>query len=169
MRKYISYLSVFLAILFVCTGMVAPRTGEAATVKKTSAKKTIAYDLYNPNRKYKDEKIEIDDTASRCNTPAMKIVHGKNLAKALEDGKLYGFTFESVSGTTLLSPGEQAFKTYLDGLDIAWGAMEEPYCGFGAFGTQAANKSYNKSVTRLRARFLEAIKKTKTVALNATK
>lgn len=170
MRKHLSYLSVFFAFVMACIVVTVPQELQAATktaVKKTAAKKTIAYDLYNPRRHYGDEKVEITDATSRCNTPAMKKVHVKNIEQAKKDGEPYALTFEAVSGTEPLSPLAEAYRTYLSGLDLAWDAMEQPYCGFGAFGTTAANKSYNKSILRIRTRFLEAVKKSKTVALKS--
>ncbi len=173
MQKYFSYLSAFFAVVMVGSMVIVPITAEAATtpVKKASvrATRTIAYDLYNPRRRYGDEKIEITDATSRCNTPAMRKQRLADLERAKQDGKPYGLTFDSVSGTKVLTPIEEAYGKYLDGLDMAWEAMQEPYCGFGAFGTKAAIKSYNKSVTHSRTRFLDAAKKTKTVAFKAVK
>jgi hypothetical protein len=173
MRKHLSYFSVFFAVVLACIVVTVPAVTRAATAKtvakKTVTKKAIAYDLYNPRRRYGDEKIEITDATSRCNTPAMQKVHVKNLEQAKKDGEPYALTFDSVSGTDVLPPLADAYRTYLQGLDMAWEAMEQPYCGFGAFGTSAANKSYNKSVTRIRARFLDAAKKNKTVAMKSAK
>ncbi len=157
MRKIFPYLSYFLSTVSVVSLFLSPQLLLAAT-KTTASKAGYAAYLYNPNKTYKDEKKVIDDSASRCNTPAMRAAHIKNLDKAVADGKVYHLTPESVSTTQPLPPIGVAYKTYLDGLAMAWDAMNEPYCGFGAFGTKAANKSYTKSVTRTRARFLTAVK-----------
>lgn len=53
---------------------------------------------------------------------------------------------------------------YKEELDIAWEAMEYPYCGFGAYGTTSAIKSYNKTISRARSKFLTDIKSKKVVA-----
>lgn len=160
MRKIFSYLSYFLSTATVVSLILSPQMVAAA--KKPTAKKAgYASYLYIPKKTYKDEKVVISNAASRCNTPSMRAAHAKNLAKAEADGKLYGLTPESVSTTESLPPVGQAYKTYLNGLALAWDAMTEPYCGFGAFGTSAANKSYTKSVTHTRARFLAAAKASK--------
>ena len=163
MRKTLPYLSVFFAFIIGFSMLVIPHAADAAIAKKKviKAPARYAYDLYNPRRRYGDEKIEIENTTSRCNTLAMRKLHSQNLERAKGDGKPFGLTFESASTTQPLPPIGEAYKKYLTGLDLAWEAMEEPYCGFGAFGTTAARKSYTKSVDRSRARFLEVAKQKK--------
>lgn len=143
--------------------LVAPYAADAKVAKKKVTRKPVryAYDLYNPRRHYGDEKMEIKNATSRCNTLSMRQLHAQNLERAKQDGKPFELTFGSVSTTKPLSKIEEAYKQYLTGLDLAWGAMEEPYCGFGAFGTTAARKSYTKSIDRIRGRFLETAKQTK--------
>ncbi|MEI7512266.1 MAG: peptidoglycan-binding domain-containing protein [Candidatus Uhrbacteria bacterium] len=51
-----------------------------------------------------------------------------------------------------------AIKKYRDNLDIAWEAMEEPYCGFGSYGPKSAIHSYSKNVERERGTFVAAVK-----------
>lgn len=166
MRKLLPYLSVFSAIVVGFSLLVVPHSADAKTVTKklTKTSARYAYDLYNPRRRYGDEKVAITNASSRCNTPAMRAAHVKNLDRAKLDGKPFGLTFESASTTETLSSVGEAYKKYLTGLDLAWEAMEEPYCGFGAFGTTAAKKSYTKSVDRSRARFLSAAKQEKVAA-----
>ncbi len=53
---------------------------------------------------------------------------------------------------------EKAIGAYREAMEIAWEAMEEPYCGFGNYGTASAVKSYGKSVDRARLAFLEKVK-----------
>lgn len=160
MKKNFSYLSLFLTVLVAVGALILPISG--TEVKAAAAKKkVVTYDLYNPNKIYKDEKKAIIDTASRCDTPAFKKTHTKNLERAKQDGKPFDFTLAMASTTEPLSPLGEAYQKYLVGLGWALEAMEEPYCGFGAFGIQAANKSYKKTVDRARGRFLEAVKQDK--------
>ncbi|GEM_PF-2287607 len=158
MRIFPTYVTAFILTLVVATTIYAP-LAEAKTHKRSAHRKSsrYAYDLYNPHRHYGDEKVDIKDASSRCNTAVMRRLHTQNLERAKEDGKMLGLTFESVSTTEPLLGKADLYKKYLTGLDFAWGAMEEPYCGFGAFGTAAARKSYDKSVARIRARFLEGV------------
>lgn len=53
---------------------------------------------------------------------------------------------------------ESVVAEYKQNLQTAWEAMEQPYCGYGAYGTASAIKSFTKSITRARASFLEKIK-----------
>ena len=51
-----------------------------------------------------------------------------------------------------------AIKIYREGLDTAWEAMLQPYCGDGVYGVTPFVKSYAKSADRERATFLAAVK-----------
>ena len=53
----------------------------------------------------------------------------------------------------------KVIEIYRQVLATAWVAMEEPYCGYGAYGSKSAVKSYSKSVLRARAAFLVQSKK----------
>ena len=55
----------------------------------------------------------------------------------------------------------KAIQTYTDGINTAWAAMQEPYCGFGTYGTASAVKSYSKSTVRARDAFLTEVKRIK--------
>ncbi len=131
--------------IFVMSG--SPMAAEAAT-KKTKA---IAYDLYNPRRTYGDEKKEITNTASRCVTKEMIALHAKNEDRAKKDAE----PFKIEKGSDL----EDDFELYFRKLDVAWDAMQQPYCGFGAFGMKAARKSYDKTIERARTEFLTVAKR----------
>ncbi len=133
----------------------APVKTVAKAVTKKSKKATIALDLYNPKKKYADEKKDILNPASRCVTTATKAARADDLKNYEADGK-------KISGIEEPEhPLADDYKKYKLVLDLAWEAMEEPYCGFGAFGTSAAIKSYNKTADRARANFLDAVKKGK--------
>jgi len=57
---------------------------------------------------------------------------------------------------------EDSVKRYREELAIAWAAMQEPYCGFGSYGSASAVKSYTKSVIRARDAFLTKLNVSKT-------
>ena len=132
--------------------LVAITVSGFAVPHATEAKKL---DLYNPKKKYADEKIDIKNPTSKCVTERSKKSHLANLERAEKEGVQFG-----VSSTTKGDMAD-AYRTYLEGLDIIWEAMEEPYCGFGAFGVKAAYHSYDKSIIRLHDRFFVALKKLK--------
>ncbi len=138
-------------------GLFSPFAAEAATKKSATKKRktTIALDLYNPKKKYADEKKDIANPTSRCLTAAAKKARAQDLKNLEADGgKVVGL--ESPE-----HPLADDYKKYQTALEFAWGAMEEPYCGFGAFGASSSLKSYQKTVTRARAAFLDAVKKQK--------
>lgn len=155
MGRFISLIAIFSLILSV----FSPVTAEAATaVKKTAAKRTtgkvrIAMNLYDPNRRYGDEKIEIENPTTRCLTAAAKKERARDLAAYEADGKKAELSDDATG------PLADAYKKYKTAIEYAWDAMNEPYCGFGAFGSSAALKSYEKTVSRARANFLDAVKK----------
>jgi hypothetical protein len=137
-------------------GLFSPFAAEAATKKAVTKKKTtIALDLYNPRKKYADEKKDIANPTSRCLTAAAKKARAQDLKNLEADGKKVA-ELESPE-----HPLADDYKKYQTSLEFAWGAMEEPYCGFGAFGASSSLKSYQKTVTRARAAFLDAVKKQK--------
>ena len=143
-RFFSSVIALFVAFWVVS---MSPLMAQAAT-KKT----TIAYNLYNPRKHYGDEKTTISNPASRCNTPANQKARDANLAQAKKD-------ITPFHPDTDPRIGELA-RTYMDKLTLAWDAMEEPYCGFGAFGNTAAKKSYDKTIARARNEFLTDARKT---------
>ena len=135
-RFFRSVIAIFAVLTVVLAG---PLGAQAAT--KTKAKRTT-YDLYNRNKHYGDEKTNIANPASRCNTVANRKVHDANLAQAKKDIA----PFHPDADPRV----EKLAKTYMNKLSLAWDAMEEPYCGFGAFGNTAAKKSYDKTIVRAR-------------------
>lgn len=148
-----------LAIFGLIVSLFAPFSSVEAATKKTTKKKvaktSIAMNLYNPNKRYGDEKKDIKDPTSRCLTAAAKAARVKDLATYEADGK-------KIEGLgTPEHPLTDDYKKYETSLEYAWGAMEEPYCGFGAFGPSAALKSSQKTVLRARTAFLDAVKKNK--------
>jgi len=90
------------------------------------------------------------DTAisSKCVTAATKATHANVLAQMEKDIAPYGKT----------AGAQVAIKKYADGLETAWDAMNEPYCGYGSYGNASAVKSYSKSFNRVRTAFLAEVK-----------
>ncbi len=146
--RFFSSVVAFFVLFSLVLG--APVDAATKTVKKTTRK--IGYDLYNPRKTYGDEKKEVLNPDSRCDTAANRKVHEVNLVRAEKDGDSFDIsTDERIA---------ELYVVYMKKLDMAWGAMEEPYCGFGAFGNKAAKKSYDKTVTRTRNEFLTEARKT---------
>lgn len=151
MRRFVTSFIV----LGLLTASIFPSGVEAAKKKTVQPvkKSQIAMNLYNPNIRYGDEKQEIANPTSRCLTATAKALRAKDLKTAEADGKKASVDLEAESALT------KGYKKYLLDLDYAWEALEAPYCGFGAFGSSAAVKSYTKTVTRARAAFLNVVKK----------
>lgn len=53
---------------------------------------------------------------------------------------------------------DKAVQAYKMNLQILWSAMEQPYCGYGAYGLTAVKKSFGKSVDHVRTEFMSAVK-----------
>lgn len=137
---------------FVLFSVVASAPVEAKTKTARTTSRRVGYDLYNRHKRYGDEKVTIADPSSRCDTAANKKAHEANVAQAKKDAS----AFHPDSDPRI----SEIYRTYMTKLDLAWGAMEEPYCGFGAFGNSAAKKSYDKTVARARTEFLTEARKT---------
>ena len=85
---------------------------------------------------------------SKCVTSATKATHAGALARMEKDVAPYTQTAKATS----------AIQKYRDGMVVAWNALNEPYCGYGAYGISSAVKSYSKSITRTRTSFLDEVK-----------
>ncbi len=127
----------FIVLLSVLAIQTVPMAANAAKL-----------DLYNPNKKYGDEKKDINDPTSRCLTAAFKKIHTAAETQAKADLAKYKDADGNVTKTVA-----DAFKVYAQDIALGWAAMQEPYCGFGAFGATAAQKSLTKTMTRARADF----------------
>lgn len=112
-----------------------------------------ALDLYNPKIKYKDERTTVKNAASRCLTKDMKSLHASMVSRAKKTAEGYNKNITTKQRKLLTS----AYQTYQKDLAVIWIAMEQPYCGFGAFGVSAAKKSYQNSVNRSHAAFLKQV------------
>ena len=139
-----------ISLLSMAGLLAAPVSTLAAT--KASSGAAFRRMMYNPKKTYKDEKVAITNSATRCLTASTKAAHAKASAQSAALEKKYNLT---ASSTGLVA---DAFTSYQNDLTLAWDAMNEPYCGFGAFGVTAVLKSYNKSIERASARFTDAMK-----------
>lgn len=88
-------------------------------------------------------------TSSKCLTADVLSTHAANVKQMEKDIAPYADMDEY----------QKAVQDYRDGMDVAWSAMLDPYCGFGAYGNKSAKKSYNKTVIRTRDAFLAQVKK----------
>src|SRR5260221_6291529 len=86
---------------------------------------------------------------TKCVTVATKAMYAADLARMEKDIAPYAANDGVVS----------TIRTYRNGIEIAWEAMEQPYCGTGSSGFASAKKSYSKTVERVRAAFLANVKK----------
>ncbi len=89
---------------------------------------------------------------THCVTAATKALEASAQAQLAKDIAPYA------SSTALVS----AIAAYRQGLDTAWSALEQPYCGYGSYGSASAVHSYDKTVTRARDAFLALARKTPT-------
>lgn len=138
--------SFWLALLSVA--VFVPLTADAAKL-----------DLYNPKKTYKDEKITIQDPVSRCIAADFKKMYTDGLVLAEKDVLKWKDATGAVDARV-----KTAYDTYVQDIEFGWQAMQEPYCGFGAFGVSAAKKSFQKTLTRARTAFLTATKTLKPLA-----
>ena len=129
------------------TTKVVAKTTVAAKTKKvvTKKKKQVYYHMTVSAIPGKDEH-DFTNPVSRCQTPSMKSLDAKAVTQMNADIAKYG------------SGHAAAVSAYKMNLDILWSAMEQPYCGYGAYGMTAVTKSFEKSVERTRANFLAATK-----------
>ena len=85
---------------------------------------------------------------TKCVTAATTATHASYSARMEKDIAPYAQT----------SGAAAAIQKYRDSMTVAWNAMNEPYCGYGDYGTASAIKSYGKSVVRAQAAFATAVK-----------
>lgn len=103
--------------------------------------------LATPAQAIEPKKGEIP--ASLCVTIETQKAHNNTLAQYEKDIAPYKDN----------ESAQDAIKAYKDKIDIAWSAMEQPYCGYGGGNPlKSSIKSYNKAVTRARSNFSEAVK-----------
>ncbi len=129
----------FGAFLALLSTILTPVAIEAMTVKK---KKT--------HLAGKDERTFVHPT-SRCLTKAMSARNAAAVKQMESDIQKY-------------PEHANAIKIYREKLTLVWSAMSEPYCGYGSRGIAAVQKSFSKSVQRIRAEFLADVKTATSVA-----
>ncbi len=144
MRTTLTRVCTAVVALSTVIGLVAPFSVEAAT-KKVAKKKVTRYHMSVSAIKGKDEK-DFANPVSRCLTADMKALYKGDVAQMEKDIAKVGTGHDA------------AVASYKMKLDTVWGAMEQPYCGYGAYGMTAVKKSFNKSVERARAEFLAEAK-----------
>lgn len=134
------------ALVALCTvaSLVTPFAADAA-VRKVAKKKVVRYRMSVSAIKGKDER-NFDNPVSRCLTADMKALYKNAVAKMDKDVAKLG------------AGHEKAVASYKLKLDTVWSAMEEPYCGYGAYGMTAVKKSFNKSIERAESEFLAEVK-----------
>lgn len=110
-------------------------------------------DLYNPNKKYKDEGAVPTNAASRCVSSEFQKAHAAALANAKKEYE--GMKAQGKVESAIL---DRAYAKYQQDLATGWSAMQEPYCGFGAFGVTAALKSFRKTIADAQKQFRENVK-----------
>ena len=145
MRLSLKRVCTALVALSTVTGLVAPFSVDAATKKVVKKKKTVVYHMSVSAIKGKDEQ-DFANPVSRCLTADMKALY-KSAVNTMD------------KDVTKVGAGhEKAVASYKTKLDTVWSAMEEPYCGYGAYGMTAVKKSFNKSIERTRTEFLAEVK-----------
>lgn len=97
---------------------------------------------------------------SRCITAATTAVHANATARMQKD----------IAAYEKVETAAAAIKKYQENMQIAWDALHEPYCGYGAYGAASAVKSYSKSIERARSAFLGTVQKlpTSKIALSSS-
>lgn len=145
----ITNVRVLFGVGLLAFGLLFPfDQGQAAVVKKAKiSRKNVAVKQASVAQK-KEQKL-----VSKCNTPAIRKLHVQSLERAKKDAEQYN-VHESDASAKL----QEAYKTYAEGLEMVWEAMEEPYCGYGSHGVTAVRRSYEKSVNRLRTNFIKEAK-----------
>jgi len=86
--------------------------------------------------------------SSKCVTASTKATYASVSARMESD----------IAPYAAVAVASDAIKAYRSEMTTAWDAMNEPYCGYGAYGTASAVKSYAKSVDRARTAFVTAIR-----------
>lgn len=91
--------------------------------------------------------VTADSPSSRCVTATSITMHANAAAAFAKD----------IASREKNATYAAAITKYRNALDIAWAAMNDQYCGFGAYGAASAIKSYGKSIERARAAFLSDV------------
>ena len=93
----------------------------------------------------KDEK-NFSNPTTRCMTASIKALHTQTVNQMNEDIAKYGAGHAA------------AVNRYKLNVEILWAAMQQPYCGYGAYGLTAVQKGFVKTVSHVRSSFLASVK-----------
>lgn len=91
-----------------------------------------------------DEK-NFDNPTTRCLTKDIQVKYEAAKSQMDKDVAKYG------------QGKEHEIKSYKERVEDGWSAMHEPYCGFGSNGLGAVRHSLDKTFTRARADYLQAV------------
>ena len=143
MNKFATSLIAGIGMCGLVATTFAPISAQAATKKVT--RKKHYYHISVSAIPAGDEK-NFSNPVTRCLTPLMKGKQATAVKQMNGDVASHGKGHDA------------AVALYKEKLDILWSAMEQPYCGYGGYGMQAVEHSYDKSVERVRAEFLASAK-----------
>lgn len=127
------------------SAMVLAPVAEAKAKKPVVKKKTHYYHLTVSAIPGADEH-DFTNPTSRCLTAGMKTLNAQAVRQMNADIAKFGTGHPT------------AVADYREKIAIVWSAMEQPYCGYGAYGMTAVRHSFEKSVERIRQAFLDATK-----------
>jgi len=85
---------------------------------------------------------------SKCVTASTEATHAAAVAQMNKDIAPYASDAKAAN----------VVEQYKQNIETAWEAMQQPYCGYGAYGIASAVHSLSKSISRARATFLTNIK-----------
>lgn len=153
-RNHYKFLAVLTAI-FVAITVVLPVTADAkiAAKKKAVSGKAVAKKTNNAVVKVAlsnsiEESVDFAEPASKCLTKQIRDLNQKAEKQLETDVAKYG------------EGHDESVKNYRYRLNMAWDAMNLPYCGFGsASSLKDEVHSFKKSIDRARADFLKETKK----------
>jgi hypothetical protein len=94
--------------------------------------------------------------ASKCVTAATQATNAAAIAQMEKD----------IAPHAKEEKAAKVIEQYRQNIQTAWEAMEQPYCGYGAYGTASAIKSLSKSINRARSTFLKNIKNPSTASVS---
>ncbi len=146
MNKFATSLIAGVGICGLIATSFAPVSAQAATKKVIPKKKTTYHIAISVSAIPAADERDFANAKSRCLTRFMKNKQAVAVKQMNADVTKYGQDHDA------------AVTIYKQKLDLLWSAMEQPYCGYGGYGMQAVQHSYDKSVERIRAEFLVAAK-----------
>lgn len=95
---------------------------------------------------------------TKCVTASTKKMYADYIARFEKDTAAY-------VGKDVYANAVQAYRSEID---IAWEAMQQPYCGYGTPGLASSIKSFKKTIERARVAFMAHLKKPESVATSTS-